>query len=111
MVVCEVIKYPEFDDESTEFGENFYHEYYYSISAECYDGMLMFAPVEHFRECMERLEIWKSIVPALGGGYITLYRIWDKYIEDEDYEPDIEAVFEVYDDAEDEELMAMIDDD
>ena len=109
--VCEIRQFPSYLGNDEEFGVNFYHEYYYSLAAECNDGTLMFSVVDHYRETMERFEAWKEIVAAIGGGTITIYRLYDKYVEDEDYEPDVEAVFEVYDDSDDEEYEMTEDDD
>lgn len=110
MIVCNVKQYPEFSEDSTEFSENLFHDYYYSLSAECADDSLIFTAIEHYREVMERFERLKYAVVALGGGDITLYRFWDKYsVDDEDYEPDIECVWEVYDDSDEEEMLAMRD--
>ena len=110
-IVCEVRKFPSYLGNEDEFGVDFYHEYYYSLAAECNDGTIMFSIVDHYRETMERFEAWKEIVAAFGGGTINIYRVYDKYIEDEDYEPDVEAVFEIYDDGEGEEYEAVEDDD
>lgn len=111
MIVCNVVQYPEFSDDSEEFGENFFHEYYYTLYAECNDGSVIFSELDHYREIMERFEAWKYAVTALGGGQITLYRFWDKYVEVDDddepeYEPDVECVWEVYDDSDEEEMIA-----
>lgn len=112
MIVCDVRQYPEFSDDSTEFGDDFYHEYYYCMNAELYDGTLMFGTVDHYREVMEQFETWKYVIAVMGGGTVTLYRLWDKYVpDDEDFEPDIECVWDVYDDQSEEDMYAMMEDD
>lgn len=106
-MVCEVKQFPSYLGDEEEFGINFYHEYYYSLAAECDEGTIMFSIVDHYRETMERFEAWKQIVAAMGGGEITIYRLYDKYVDDEDYEPDVEAVFYIYDDDEGEEYAVV----
>ena len=111
-MVCNIKEFPNYLGNEDEFSIDFYHEYYYSLSAECGDGTFMFSIIDHYRETMERFEAWKQIVAAFGGGTITIYRLYDKYsVDDEDYEPDVEAVFEIYDDGEGEEYALMEDDD
>lgn len=93
-------------EETSEFIDNFFHEYYYSLSAECDDGTIIISNIDHYREISEKLELWKQAVYTLGGGTINLIRYYDKLIELPDDEEDIdesqlgvvEATFYVYDD-------------
>lgn len=103
-------------EETSEFIDNFFHEYYYSLSAECDDGTIIMSNIDHYREISEKLELWKQAVYVLGGGTISLVRYYDKLVELPDDEEDldesqlgvVEATFYVYDDEAPDDVIVEI---
>lgn len=89
-------------DQVMDMIDNFFHEYYYSLSCDCTDGTVIVSDIGHYREVMKEFEKYKQVVYYLGGGTITLLRHEDKIL-DEDSEAIVDMIMEVFDDTPDDQ--------